>query len=55
MTFIRKSLAEKQDMKVIVEKSLDMLVAPDTKSGKGCDNMSILLVKLKKNIYCADI
>jgi hypothetical protein len=33
-----------------VEKSLDILLAPDTKNGKGCDNMSIILIKLKKSI-----
>ncbi|EGR33915.1 protein phosphatase 2C, putative [Ichthyophthirius multifiliis] len=50
LQFCRKNIIEKMDLSTICEKSLDLLLAPDTKGGKGCDNMSIILIKLKKNI-----
>lgn len=34
------------DLKVVSEKLLDSLLAPDTAAGTGCDNMSSIIVKL---------
>ena len=43
--FVRKRI-NKQDMRKTVEELLDKLLAPDTSTGLGCDNMTCIIVNL---------
>mmetsp|Transcript_673 Transcript_673/g.747 ORF Transcript_673/g.747 Transcript_673/m.747 type:complete len:301 (+) Transcript_673:60-962(+) len=45
--FMAKRIAEGMRLTKIVEEFLDKILAPDTSTGIGCDNMSCILVKLK--------
>lgn len=38
-------------MTTIVEELLDEIIAKDSTNGLGCDNMSVILIKLKRNIF----
>lgn len=44
---IKDYLKGNKQLKTVVEKLLDTLLAKDTREGIGCDNMSAILVLLK--------
>lgn len=44
---VKGSLKPANTLKSIVEDLLDHLLAKDTSTGLGCDNMSVILIKLK--------
>lgn len=44
---VRKKLSTKKDLKYTVEDLLDSLLAEDTNTGLGCDNMTAILISLK--------
>jgi len=46
--FVRKKLQEKVSQKLILEDLLDNILAADTSSGFGCDNMTSILVCFKE-------
>jgi len=46
--FVAQRLQKDQKVSLAVEELLDSIVAPDTSTGLGCDNMTCIVVKLKK-------
>lgn len=46
ITWVKTNL-KKQSVQNTVEGMLDWLIAPDTKSGAGCDNMSAIIIKIR--------
>lgn len=46
ITWVKNALRN-QGIKDVVENMLDWLIAPDTRSGAGCDNMSAILIRVK--------
>ena len=52
MEIIKSDFKMKRDMKSIVSDTLDLLVSRDVlqTQGKGCDNMTMILVKLEDKI-----
>lgn len=47
--FIAKKKAAKQSESQIIESLLDNIIAPDTATGIGCDNMTTILITVNKN------
>ena len=47
LDLIKSQLKINKDLKKIIEDLLDMLLAKDTHSGIGCDNMTAILITLK--------
>ena len=45
--FVKDGLNKGVKMSTIVEDMLDWLVAPDTSTGLGCDNMTCIIVDLR--------
>ena len=45
--FVRGEIGKGKEMSNIVEALLDKLVAPDTSTGLGCDNMTCIIVNLQ--------
>lgn len=41
---------QESKLSVVVERVLDRCLAPSTAGGEGCDNMTMILVQLKKDI-----
>ncbi|KAG6608311.1 putative protein phosphatase 2C 60, partial [Cucurbita argyrosperma subsp. sororia] len=48
--FIHEQLQSESKLSVVVERVLDNCLAPSTAGGEGCDNMTMILVQLKKDI-----
>ncbi|KAF3579503.1 hypothetical protein DY000_02034388 [Brassica cretica] len=46
--FIHEQLKSETKLSTVCEKIVDRCLAPDTASGEGCDNMTIILVQFKK-------
>ncbi|CAN8284212.1 unnamed protein product [Cochlearia groenlandica] len=46
--FIHEQLKTETKLTTVCEKVVDRCLAPDTASGEGCDNMTIILVQFKK-------
>lgn len=42
---VREQLQKKKENKVVMQELLDELIAKDTMSGLGCDNMTSILIK----------
>lgn len=42
---VREQLEKKKENKVVMQELLDELIAKDTMSGIGCDNMTSILIK----------
>lgn len=54
ITFCRKGLGDKVPMTKIAEDFLDWNMAKESTQGYGCDNMSAIIVKLKRNLSIAE-
>ncbi|KAL4487610.1 hypothetical protein ABPG72_017399 [Tetrahymena utriculariae] len=54
VTICRKGLVDHIPLTKIVEDLLDQIIAKDSTQGLGCDNMSVILVKIKRNIVAPD-
>lgn len=46
---IEEMNANQTPLKNVVEHMLDKMIAPDTSDGIGCDNLSLTIIKIKKN------
>ncbi|CAN7136938.1 unnamed protein product [Brassica rapa subsp. narinosa] len=46
--FIHEQLKSETKLSTVCEKIVDRCLAPDTASGEGCDNMTIILIQFKK-------
>ena len=42
---LREKIAKKKDSRVVMQELLDELIARDTMSGLGCDNMTSILIR----------